>query len=235
MMALIIMNFSERKQKVAKNRWISDLHWVREGQQTRSQKTQTALLNAAEALFVEHGAEATSVADIANKAGCSVGSVYHHFKDKKALMIALYNRMIEEYTATTQAANDPARWEGASLKDLMRSYLEFTVNLARHEHGAKKAGLEVTKEDPELRKHYHAITRDAQQGMVNLMMARADEIGHPDPALAVRFVVDQAVAMLKVRFDHEIAPSELAKRSDKIFVREMVRSIGAYLQLSEKD
>ena len=52
-----------------KSRFISDLHWVREGQQTRSQKTQEALLDAAEALFSEQGADATSVAELRELTG----------------------------------------------------------------------------------------------------------------------------------------------------------------------
>ncbi|MFT6010928.1 MAG: AcrR family transcriptional regulator, partial [Candidatus Azotimanducaceae bacterium] len=58
---------------MAKNRWISDLHWVRTGQQTRSQKTQALLLDAAATLFAEQGVDATAVVDVARRAGCSVG------------------------------------------------------------------------------------------------------------------------------------------------------------------
>jgi AcrR family transcriptional regulator len=68
-----------------KSRWISDLHWVRTGRQPRSQKTQEALLDAAAILFSEKGAEATSMADVAARAGRSVGSVYHHLRDRPSL------------------------------------------------------------------------------------------------------------------------------------------------------
>jgi len=69
---------------------------VRPGRQSRSQKTQESLLDAAEALFCEKGAEATSVADVAARAGSSVGAVYHHFRDKKALLYALFERVFFE-------------------------------------------------------------------------------------------------------------------------------------------
>ena len=36
---------------MSKSRWISDLHWVRTGQQSRSQKTQASLLDAAALLW----------------------------------------------------------------------------------------------------------------------------------------------------------------------------------------
>ena len=69
--------------------WISDLHWVRTGRQSRSRKTQESLLDAAEEIFFQKGADATSVADVAARAGCSVGAVYHHFRDKRALLLDL--------------------------------------------------------------------------------------------------------------------------------------------------
>ena len=97
---------------MARSRWISDLHWVRSGRQSRSRKTQESLLDAAEEIFFQKGADATSVADVAARAGCSVGAVYHHFRDKKALLYALFDRVTEDLRATTRAAVDPARWEG---------------------------------------------------------------------------------------------------------------------------
>ena len=42
---------------MARSRWISDLHWVRTGQQSRSQRTQTSLLEAAAELFADKGVE----------------------------------------------------------------------------------------------------------------------------------------------------------------------------------
>ena len=87
---------------MARSRWISDLHWVRTGRQSRSQKTQEALLEAAAALFAEKGVEATSVADVAARAGCSVGSVYHHFRDKPALFEAVLARMVRDLGKSAQ-------------------------------------------------------------------------------------------------------------------------------------
>ena len=56
-----------------KSRWISDLHWVRAGQQTRSQRTQESLLEAAEELFrdlvEDAGSESGSDLDDALPAG----------------------------------------------------------------------------------------------------------------------------------------------------------------------
>jgi AcrR family transcriptional regulator len=216
---------------VTGNRWISDLHWVREGQQTRSQKTQEALLDAAEALFFEQGADATSVADVAEKAGCSVGSVYHHFRDKKAMLYALYDRMSQEFQQLAQAAVDPARWEDATITDVLRGYAEFSLQMGKDRPGFKLAVLAAANSDQALRQHYHDMLGDLYTGLSKLLLARRTEIGHPKPKLAVAFVLDQLGSMLRARLDTTQPRGQLSNVTDKEFTRQALLSAQAYLQL----
>jgi AcrR family transcriptional regulator len=216
---------------LARSRWISDLHWVRTGQQPRSQRTQESLLDAAAVLFSEKGADATSVADVAERAGCSVGSVYHHFRDKKALLYAVFERMSEELRATTRDAVDPARWQGASVADVLRGYLEFSLEVGRDRPSFKRAGQEAARTDPALREHLAELHAELIRGLSALVLARRDEIGHPDPELATGFVLDQLGSMLRTRLDETLMPTRLASRSDAAFVREALCSASAYLQM----
>ncbi|MGE0816464.1 MAG: TetR/AcrR family transcriptional regulator [Vicinamibacterales bacterium] len=55
----------------------------------RSERSRAAILDAALELFSHRGYGATSMRDIAAKAGVSTGSVYHHFQDKEAIFQAL--------------------------------------------------------------------------------------------------------------------------------------------------
>lgn len=56
--------------------------------------TQTQILTATLSLFTQQGYFNTSVHDIARESQVSIGSIYHHFKDKEAVARALYNDMI---------------------------------------------------------------------------------------------------------------------------------------------
>lgn len=220
---------------MAGSRWISDLHWKRTGQQSRSQKTQESLLDAAESLFFEKGAEATSVADVAERAGCSVGAVYHHFRDKKALLYALYDRMTTQYREISRDAVDPARWEGATIVDILRGYMEFALAMARERPGFKLAGLEATHNDPELRAHFAELTLETHRGQQELLLARRDEIDHPDPVRATAFVLDQITAMLRSRLDPVLRERQLTTWSDEEFMQEALRSACAYLQMGNPE
>src|SRR5262245_44734474 len=218
---------------MARSRWISDLHWVRPGRQSRSRQTQEALLDAAEELFSEKGIEAASVVDVAARAGCSVGAVYHHFRDRSALRYALLARLSESFRATTRDAVDPARWEGATIADVLRGYLEFSLESGRARPGGlQRATLEATLRDPALREHLGELRDELSHGLTTLLLARRAEIGHPDPELAVAFVLDQLAAMLRARLDSVLFHAPLAACSDERFLSETLRGVCGYLQIA---
>lgn len=69
----------------------------------RSERSRTAILEAALELFSHRGYGATSMRDIAARAGVSTGSVYHHFSDKEAIFQAL----LEQFQAITRQPDFP--------------------------------------------------------------------------------------------------------------------------------
>ncbi|MDJ0787979.1 MAG: TetR/AcrR family transcriptional regulator [Myxococcota bacterium] len=214
-----------------KSRWISDLHWVRTGQQSRSQRTQEALLDAAATLVAEKGVEAASVADVARQAGCSVGSVYHHFRDKQTLVYAVVDRMTEELRATTEQAVEPSRWEGASVMDILQGMLEFSLEIGRDRPKVKDAVYEIARHDPQIREHLAGLRSELHEALFELLLARSAEIGHADPALAIRFVLDQMAGMMLLRLHELFVPTELEGISDPEFIDEVLRSARAYLAI----
>jgi AcrR family transcriptional regulator len=64
--------------------------------QPRSRETQARILAAAEQEFAEKGYDGARLTDIAEAAGCSVGTVYFRFKDKSALFLAIAESFAED-------------------------------------------------------------------------------------------------------------------------------------------
>eukprot|EP00435_Cladocopium_sp_Y103_P079044 s1_g2783.t1 len=189
------------------------------------------LLDAAETLFFEQGIDATSVADIAKHAGCSVGSVYHHFRDKKALLYALYDRMSHEFQGLTQQSVAPARWEGATILDVLRGFLEFSLKIGTARPGFKLAAIAASNSDPELRDHYHDLLDELYAGLRKLLLARRSEIGHPNPKQASAFVLEMLGSALRTRLDTSQPRTLLDGMSDAAFIREALAAAEAYLQI----
>ncbi|MCR9137161.1 MAG: TetR/AcrR family transcriptional regulator [Alphaproteobacteria bacterium] len=216
---------------MSENRWISDLHWRRESRQSRSEKTQAALLDATEALIVEKGTDETSMAEIAKRAGCSVGTVYHHFKNKQALFFALFHRMTETYAELTLQASDPLRWEGAGVMDLVKGYIDFMLQLSNEAAASKAAAALVVADHPELRVHIAELQSDGRKAMADLILARKEEIRRPNPQQATAFFIDQLGAMLHARIDPTQRKAAIAAASDAQFTQEVLHLAEAYLDL----
>jgi AcrR family transcriptional regulator len=72
-------------------------------QWSRTAHTQRALLDAAREVFAEQGFANASIADVVERAGSSVGSLYHHFGGKSELFLALWQ---EHQLAHEKAASE---------------------------------------------------------------------------------------------------------------------------------
>lgn len=218
---------------MTRNRWISELHWRRDSKQTRSEKTQAALLDTAEALIVEKGIDGASITEIAQRAGSSVGAVYHHFKDKKALCYAVFQRMSEALADLNRQAADPARWKGASVRDLLEGYIDLRLHQTSAGGMSKRATALVMADDPELKAHMAEIKREGNLALLQLILARRAEITHPAPDFAAAFVIDQLSAMFYARSDPYQKISAIAACSDEAFKVEVLRSAETVLGLRD--
>jgi AcrR family transcriptional regulator len=80
--------------------------------QRRQERTRTALIEAARALFAAQGVEMTTIAEIAGRADIAVGSFYNYFATKEELLGALLQSALteqRELLSTRQGAvDDPA-------------------------------------------------------------------------------------------------------------------------------
>jgi len=70
--------------------------------QKRGQQRVDAILDAAEMVFSEMGVEAATTNAIAERAGASVGSLYHFFPNKDAILSALAERYAETMQSVLQ-------------------------------------------------------------------------------------------------------------------------------------
>lgn len=74
------------------------------------EETVNLILDVAFRLFMEQGYEHTSIQDIINHlGGLSKGAIYHHFKSKEDILVAVTNRMTEESNHMLAEIRD--RWD----------------------------------------------------------------------------------------------------------------------------
>jgi AcrR family transcriptional regulator len=80
----------------------------------RGAATRSALLAAAREVFTTQGYAQAGVTDIVNRAGASVGSLYHHFSGKADLYLTLFEELNNEQAERTRCAVRRAREAGTT-------------------------------------------------------------------------------------------------------------------------
>ena len=206
------------------------LRWVRPPQQARSQETLTRILDAAEALVAEKGFEDTPISEIVRRAGSSVGAFYTRFEDKDALLHALYDRYLEQATATTDDALDPARWQSARISDLLGAVVHFLVAIYREQRGLMRVFVTRNHNDAVFQARRERLSHYVSDRLTALLLARREEITHPDPERAAAFGLTLVFSAL----DSVILFGEMRSAvplSDEALADELTRAYLAYLGL----
>ncbi|GAA1826256.1 TetR/AcrR family transcriptional regulator [Planosporangium flavigriseum] len=90
-------------------------------QWSRTAETRRTLLQAAREVFADKGFAEASVADVVERAGSSVGSLYHHFGGKTELFLALW----EDHQATHEqsAASAVAKARAGGEEDPLNLFI----------------------------------------------------------------------------------------------------------------
>jgi AcrR family transcriptional regulator len=83
----------------------------------RTEQTRRALLDAARAVFTEQGFADASIAEVVERAGSSVGSLYHHFGGKSELFLTLWQEHQQAHEEAASHAVAAARQAGAASAD----------------------------------------------------------------------------------------------------------------------
>ncbi|RMG40767.1 MAG: TetR/AcrR family transcriptional regulator [Candidatus Dadabacteria bacterium] len=84
------------------------------------------ILGAALKLFVEQGYFNTNVPDLSRDSKCSVGSIYHNFKNKEEVATALYEECIVSFRQALQESIGNTTDPEKLIKRLIRAFLEFS-------------------------------------------------------------------------------------------------------------
>jgi AcrR family transcriptional regulator len=150
------------------------------------------MLDAAEALLAGRGFDEVSVAEIARRAGVTIGAFYARFSDKEALLEALEERVTDAVLATVSRATDPRRWEGTTVEAALRSYCRELVEVYRATRGAGRALVLRSRSDPALKRRLLRLNSEGPPRVLEFLLAHG-RIRHPDPKRALQ------VALLAVR------------------------------------
>jgi len=131
-----------------------------------------ALLSAANAAFIEQGADDASLEEIARRAGVGIGTLYRHFPTRQALLEAVYRDQVEMMSARAEEllADAPP---GEALVVWLRALVEFGSTKRSLTSGI----LATLDKDSELVSSCSAMMRQS----ATALLSRAQEAGEVRP------------------------------------------------------
>lgn len=167
----------------------------REPRQERGQRRVDEILDAAEAVLEELGPSASSIQEIARRAGASVGSIYHFFPNKEAIFQALRARydsaVLDMSQAIIAASKDAADIDLHVLvtrliapfgEFLERSPSVFTVNaLVTGSHLKKKDSTHLAMQEAmlvTLSQRWPGVSPADARRRVAVMMSLGDGVAN---------------------------------------------------------
>ena len=100
-----------------------------EAQALKVQETRRLILSKAQQLFMEHGYRAVSTRKIAESCGLTQPALYHHFRDKQELYVAM---ALEELAKTRTALERIVRW-GEPIQERLLHSAMYLVSITQHD------------------------------------------------------------------------------------------------------
>ncbi|MEM7326044.1 MAG: TetR/AcrR family transcriptional regulator [Actinomycetota bacterium] len=197
-------------------------------EQDRTIRTRRAFVDEAERLFARDGIAATSVTDVVEGAGRSIGSLYHHFANKEGLVAAVVDRLLGELEERVISAINPDRWQGASIRDILTTFVHSSLETSVARPGYKRILVEASFMDPAADDRYRRARQRLDEGLVALLLDRRVEISHPNPEIPARFAIDQLTSMLAARLEAS-TPTLLDSAPDETFEQEVLNAVTGYL------
>ncbi len=149
----------------------------------KTERTRSAILNAAHDEFIRHGFSAGKIQHICKKAGVSRGTVYHYFPTKESLFENVLKVFITSARVELQSHQ---RQEGESIKDLfMRTLLPVMATLETS--GRAQIARLVILESAQFPALAEAYVREVHQPLLDdvqkLLQIAVDEGELKDPRL----------------------------------------------------
>jgi AcrR family transcriptional regulator len=205
-----------------------------EPQQARSRESLRKLLKAAAEVLGQHGVEGTTIPRIAAHAGLTPGAIYRRFKDKDELLETMILGILDRQDERLRTGLTPEMTGQIPLPVFAEQIVHSLVVSYRANAGLMRAMRQFvrTRRDTEFWKKACRLEVRSYERLVDMFLANAKNIRHPEPKMAVSLGLMMVISTL-----HELVldPTEmkvwkgLMPNDDRKLKDELTRAFLGYL------
>ncbi len=193
--------------------------------QARARVTRERILRAAEERFAAQGYEGAAITAIAERAGVGVGTLYHHFPEKRSLLLELIEDWGDRALAERRPEQDAERFFGTDPRESIRRTLRGDYERLRREGDIWLVFLGLADRDAEVRRRFRRVERESTQRMADLLavgqrrgFVRGD-LDALSAAFLIRRAVDMAATEVLVRESEELDPERVLEELTEMICR----------------
>jgi AcrR family transcriptional regulator len=227
---------SKSRKTTAKSRKsdAKDASLAFEPQQARSRESERKLLKAAAEVLGQHGVAGTTIPRIAAHAGLTPGSIYRRFPDKEVLLETVILGILERQDERLRTGLSEEMVGQIPLPVFAESMVNNLLVSYRANAGLMRAIQQFARAsvNQEFRRKVSKLEIRSFERLVELFLATAKNIDHPEPRIAVSLGLTMIVSTLHEFVLHTTdlkAWKTLLPQDDQALRRELTRAFLRYL------
>lgn len=156
--------------------------------QARSKKSLDAALQTGERLFAERGYRGTSISDISEASGVSIGSLYHRFGDKEGIARVLIHNYVVDTTALIETL-DLSRSAQGNLRGMLNFIAFQVIDVISTRRGVYRAAMRLSQTIQDIWEATASLTGLLIDKALTSLDDYADDITAPDAKAAMIYAV----------------------------------------------
>ena len=202
-------------------------------QQARSRESLRRMLDAAEVVLEKRGVEGTTLARVARQAGITPSNVYRRFRNKDALLAAVFDRFTDINRRELDTPVDTGQLAALGIRRFTKQCISAMIQGFRTRTGLIRAAVSYSHQQPtaEFVRRKEAVEIQVFQRTVSLFLLWRDEIRHPNPEYAVSYALVMIALVLRelIVFGHAPMFEKLVPVDDEHLRQELPRLFLSYL------
>ena len=186
----------------------------------RNRARRDQILSAAAKLFGENGFHGSSMAELAKRAGMSVGHIYHYFENKDAIIEALVDREMKELPGML----DEVIYPGDDVLTTLMDRLDATVD-RRLDRDKLPVWLEILAEaarNPRIAEKLHTADAASRQRLGHAVSVRLAGLGEREVADRVEAISATFYGLIYRAVHNPYLDHDAVVRTTRLVLRQLL-------------
>ncbi len=196
--------------------------------QRRSQESLERVLNAGFEVLREQGFEGFTLHEVSRRANVSIGSIYSRVPNREALIMAIYERTMNWTEENQVISRDGTRYDLAP-RDRIELIVTDTVTTMLARGDVLRVFMKQAPLNREIWERGSEKSHRTARVFSDAVLERREDIGHPDPELAVDVAFRIIYNTIARWITHGSKFESSRNVSEKDLVRELAHAVAAYL------